>query len=40
MDFKIFKYYIWVCNEIKVTPTFEGLLLFKKFYEWERNRYV
>ncbi len=35
MDFKIFTYYILVCNLIEITPSFKGLAQFKKFYSWE-----
>ncbi|MDB2155180.1 hypothetical protein [Clostridium butyricum] len=35
MDFKIFTYYILVCNLIEITPSFKGLAQFKKFYNWE-----
>ncbi|ENZ34112.1 hypothetical protein AB2T96_10645 [Clostridium butyricum] len=37
MDFKIFTYYILVCNLIEITPSFKGLAQFKKFYSWERE---
>lgn len=40
MNLKVFKCYISMCREIKVTPSFEGLRYFKKFYEWEMKRNV
>lgn len=40
MNLKVFKYYIFICREMKVTPSFEGLRYFKKFYEWECGRNV
>lgn len=30
----------FICKEIKVTPSFEGLKCFEKFYEWECGRNV
>jgi len=40
MDLKIFEYYIFICREMKATPSFEGLKCFEKFYEWECGRNV
>lgn len=40
MNLRIFRYYILICKEINVTPSFEGLRYFKKFYEWECKRNV
>lgn len=37
MNFKVFKCYVYVCNSIGVTPSWEGLKRFRKFYLWERE---
>lgn len=37
MDFKIFRYYIMICEIINIQPSFKGLSQFKKFYSWERE---
>jgi len=39
MSFRIFRYYILICREINVIPSFEGLRQFEKFYEWEMGTY-
>ncbi len=37
MNFKIFRYYILICDFIKFTPSFKGLVQFKKFYKFEEE---
>ena len=37
MNFKIFKCYVYVCNSIGLTPSWNGLERFRKFYLWERE---
>jgi len=35
MNFKVFKCYVYVCNLIGSTPSWEGLEKFRQFYLWE-----
>jgi hypothetical protein len=39
VNFKVLKYYVFTCRLIQVTPSFDGLEKFKKFYVWESNKY-
>lgn len=39
MNFKVFRYYVFTCKLIGVTPSFEGLEMFKLFYMWECSNY-
>jgi hypothetical protein len=39
MDLKILKYYVFTCELIGITPSFEGLVKFKRYYMWECNKY-
>jgi len=39
VNLKVLKYYVFTCKLIGITPSFDGLKKFEKFYMWESNKY-